>query len=70
MGGLDEWADRLPMDKFDVRPSIQVTRSGQYADAVARDRTGQLTAEVRDAINRLLAALDEPQLHGITSSTA
>ncbi len=45
-----------------ARPSIQVTRSWQYTDAVTRDRTGQLTAEVRDAINRLLSALDEPQL--------
>ncbi|MGE2835435.1 hypothetical protein [Mycobacterium sp. SMC-4] len=71
MGSLDQWSDRLPMDKFDVRPSIQVTRSWQYADAVARDRTRQLTAEVRDAINTLLAALDEPQLHDLTlSSTA
>lgn len=66
MGSLDEWSDRLPMDKFDVRPSIQVTRSWQYADAVARDLTGQLTAEVRDAINCLLSALDEPQLHDLT----
>lgn len=63
MGSLDEWSSRLPMDKFDVRPSIQVTRSWQYDDAITRDRTGQLTAEVRDAINRLLTALDEPQLH-------
>lgn len=70
MGSLDEWSDRLPMDKFDVRPSIHVTRSWQYADAVARDRTGQLTAEVRDAINRLLAALDEPQLHDLTPQYA
>ncbi|MEH3137686.1 MAG: hypothetical protein PGN30_22095 [Mycolicibacterium neoaurum] len=54
------------MEKFDVRPSIQVTRSWQYTDAVTRDRTGQLTAEVRDAINRLLSALDEPKLHDLT----
>lgn len=70
MDSLDEWSDRLPMDKFDVRPSIQVTRSWQYSDAVARDRTGQLTAEVRDAINRLLSALDEPQLHDLTQPYA
>jgi hypothetical protein len=66
MGSLDEWSDRLPMEKFDVRPSIQVTRSWQYTEAVARDRTGQVTAEVRDATNRLLSALDEPQLHDLT----
>jgi len=62
MESLDEWANKLPMDHFDIRPSIQVTRSWQFTDAVARDRTGQLTAEVHDAINQVLAALDEPQL--------
>ena len=66
MTSLNEWSSRLPMDKFDIRPSIQVTRSWRYDDAVKRDRTGQLTAEVRDAINRLLTALDEPQLHDLT----
>ncbi len=65
MASLDEWSERLPMDNFDVRPSIQVTRSWKYADAVARDRTGQLTADVRDAINRLLATLNEPKLREI-----
>jgi hypothetical protein len=50
------------MDKFDVRPSIEITRSWQFEDAVARDSTGQLTAEVHDAINQILAALDEPHL--------
>jgi hypothetical protein len=62
MESLDEWANKLPMDKFDVRPSIQVTRSWQFTDAVARDNTGQLTTEVHDAINQILAALDEPHL--------
>lgn len=45
MVSLDEWANKLPMDKFDIRPSIQVTRSWQLADAVVRDRTGQLITE-------------------------
>jgi len=43
MESLDGWANKLPMEKFDVRPSIQVTRSWQLADVV-RDRTGQLIA--------------------------
>ncbi|WP_163726852.1 hypothetical protein [Mycobacterium gallinarum] len=67
MESLDEWANKLPMDHFDIRPSIQVTRSWQLADAVARDSTGQLTAEVHDAINEVLAALDEPRLEDIQS---
>lgn len=32
-----EWADKLPMDHFDIRPSIQVTRPWQLADAVAQE---------------------------------
>jgi len=68
MESLDEWANKLPMDKFDVRPSIQVTRSWQFADAVARDSAGKLTLEVRDAINQILAALDEPNLEDIQTS--
>ena len=35
MDSLDEWETQLPMDKFDIRPSIQVTRSWKFADAVA-----------------------------------
>ena len=35
MDSLDEWETQLPMDQFDIRPSIQVTRSWQFADAVA-----------------------------------
>ena len=62
MESLDEWANKLPMDHFDVRPSIQVTRSWQLTDAVARDSTGQFTTEVHDAINQVLAALGEKQL--------
>ena len=65
MERLDEWADKLPMYPFDIRPSIQVTRSWQLADAVAQDSTGQFIAEVREAINQVLAALDEPQLEDI-----
>ena len=65
MGSLDEWANKLPMDHFDIRPSIQVTRSWQFTDAAGRDSTGQFTTEVHDAINQILAALDEPQLEDI-----
>lgn len=65
MESLDEWANKLPMDKFDVRPSIQVTRSWQFTDAVARDRTGQFIAEVHESINQILAALGEKQLKEI-----
>ena len=65
MKSLDEWANKLPMDHFDIRPSIQVTRSWQFTDAVARDSKGQFTTEVHDAINQILAALGEKQLEEI-----
>ncbi|GAB1816714.1 hypothetical protein [Mycobacterium sp. MUNTM1] len=60
--GLDEWAAKLPLDKFDVRPSIQVTRSWPLSHAVARDRSGQFVGDVRSAVDELLAALGERSL--------
>lgn len=65
MTDLDEWAEKLPMDKFDIRPSIQVTHSWHLADALVRDRTDQLVAEVHESINQVLSALDQPQLEEI-----
>lgn len=59
---LDEWADKLPMEKFDVRPSIQLTRSWRWADAVVQDKAGKLIAEVQRSIDEALLALDEPRL--------
>lgn len=69
MAGLDEWASTLPMDHFDIRPSIQVTRSWPWADAVVRDSAGQLVKEVRDAINQVMKALDEPLLEDMQPQT-
>jgi hypothetical protein len=65
MESLDEWAEKLPMDKFDIRPSIQVTRSWHLADALVKDRTDQLKAEVHESINQVLSALDEPNLEDL-----
>lgn len=65
MRSLDDWADKLPMEKFDVRPSIQLTRSWQLADAVVLDKAGQLVLDVRGSINEALSALDEPQLEDL-----
>nr|WP_090341726.1 hypothetical protein [Mycolicibacterium malmesburyense]CRL71783.1 appr-1-p processing domain-containing protein [Mycolicibacterium malmesburyense] len=67
MTSLDEWADKLPMDKFDVRPGIQMTRSWPYTEAVSLDKAGKLTLAVHDAINELLTALGEPRLEEIPS---
>jgi len=62
MTDLDEWAEKLPLDKFDIRPSVQVSRSWPWHEAVVLDGTGQLTNEIHDSINQLLGVLDEPSL--------
>jgi hypothetical protein len=59
---LDAWRDALPREHFDIRPSVEVTRSWQLADAIARDRRNEFVTEVRAAIDRVLSALGEPEL--------
>jgi hypothetical protein len=59
---LDSWRNALPRDHFDIRPSVEVTRSWQLADAIARDRRNEFVTEVRAAIDRVLSALGEPEL--------
>jgi hypothetical protein len=45
------------------RPGIQVTRAWVYDDAVRLDSDGEaLIRQVREALNQIMAALDEPQL--------
>ena len=59
---LNEWADHLPRNHFDVRPGIEISRSWPLVDAAARDRASGYVQEVRDEVNRLLTALGEPRL--------
>jgi hypothetical protein len=59
---LDAWRNALPRDHFDIRPSVEVTRYWQLADAIARDRRNEFVTEVRAAIDRVLSALGEPEL--------
>jgi hypothetical protein len=46
-----------------LRPSMHVSRSWSWAEAEQLDDAGLLVGEIRDAINRVLEVLDEPQLH-------
>lgn len=62
LASLDTRRDTLPRDHFDIRPSAQVMRSWRLADATARDARPEFVAEVREAIDRVLCALDEPKL--------
>ncbi len=43
-----------------LRPSIHVSRSWQFEQAVALDDEGLLAGEIHDAINRVLDLLEEP----------
>jgi hypothetical protein len=66
---LDAWRDALPRNHFDIRPSVEVTRSWQLADAIVRDRRNEFVTEVRAAIDRVLSALGEPELKVLQHST-
>ena len=53
------------VDNFDMRPSITVSRRWPWHTARELDGDGRhsrLVDEVRDAVDHLLAILDEPQL--------
>ncbi|MGE2737594.1 hypothetical protein [Mycolicibacterium vaccae] len=65
MDELDEWADKLPMDKFDVRPGIQITKSWPYDEALRLDSARLFTEHVRVALDALLIALKEPPLESL-----
>ena len=62
LASLDAWRNALPRDHFDIRPSVEVTRSWQLADAIAHNRRNEFVTEVRAAIDRVLSALGEPEL--------
>lgn len=59
---LTEWLGTYANSKLDLRPSVAITRSWDMADAVQLDRTGALARQVREAIDDVLAILDEPAL--------
>jgi hypothetical protein len=45
-----------------LRPSIHVSRSWQWSEAERLDDEGLLPGEIRDALNRVLTLLDEPNV--------
>jgi hypothetical protein len=66
LGSLNDWLNSKPSGiQVHTRPGIQVLRTWPSADAFAQDRTGEFVAEVRDAIDRVMSALDEPKLNRI-----
>jgi hypothetical protein len=63
-GSLEDWVNSKPSrTQVHIRPGIQVLRTWPYADVFAQDRKRGFVADVREAIDRMLYALDEPKLN-------
>ena len=66
LASLEEWlASKPPRIQLHIRPGIEARRTWPYADAFAQDRKDEFVVEVREAIDRVLSALDEPKLKAI-----
>jgi hypothetical protein len=60
---FEAWIDKQPIKRqIHIRPSVRVTREWTFTDAAERDRQGSFKTEVRESINSILAALDQPTL--------
>jgi O-acetyl-ADP-ribose deacetylase len=60
---LEDWLNSKPSGiQVHIRPGIEVRRTWPYADAFAQGGKGEFNVEVREAIDRVLSALDEPKL--------
>ena len=57
---LDAFLNRLGRRDVHLRPSLEVTRSWPWAQAVDLDERGAMTSNVRTAVAELLSALGEP----------
>jgi O-acetyl-ADP-ribose deacetylase len=61
---LQDWLTSKPSRiQLHIRPGIEARRTWPYADAFAQDRNDEFVVEVREAIDRVLSALDEPKLN-------
>lgn len=62
---LDKWLDDHPKARPLLRPGVQVQKTWPSTDSVASDHADEFTAEVREAIDRVLSALGEPKLSAL-----
>jgi hypothetical protein len=62
MARLESFLRTLGRRHAHLRPSMHVARAWSFEQATALDDDGGLAGEIRDAINHVLAVLDEPQL--------
>ena len=51
-----------------LRPSMHVSYTWSFAEAEALDDAGLLVGEIHEAVNRVLAALDEPLVQTLAAS--
>jgi hypothetical protein len=59
---LDRFLETLGRRHAHLRPSLHVSRSWSFEEATHLDDDGLLAGEIREAINLVLAVLQEPQL--------
>ena len=59
---LDPFLHALGRRFAHLRPSMHVSRSWDWEEAERLDDEGLLAGEIRDALNRVLGLLGEPQL--------
>jgi hypothetical protein len=65
---LDEWlGQKSPGIKFHLRPSVQIVRKWDLNQAVELDEQGKFAQVVRNEINQILTALDEPTLDKLST---
>lgn len=67
---LDDWLNNHPtVEQVFIRPGVQVLRTWPLTAMVAPDRRSEFVAEVREAIDRVLSALGEPELSVLQPQT-
>lgn len=68
-GSLQDWLrSKSPATQIHIRPGIQILRTWPYGEAFGADRDSTFIVGVREAIDRVLLALEEPTLDLIQPS--
>lgn len=71
IAGLGKWLDaRAPGMQLHIRPSVQVQRSWSLTQAIKLDQKNQFAPQVKQAIESMLAALDQPALEKLPKPTS
>jgi hypothetical protein len=65
---LERFMRTLGKRSLHLRPSMHVSYTWSFAEAEALDEAGLLVGEIHEAVNRVLAALDEPLVQTLVAS--